>query len=111
MRKLLFCVIATVLALACISLSACNTKSHSISYQGELITQHLMDDFTPTKAKPGDTVVLRTGTIMDADLTFYANGVRLTNTHSDSDYWEYIFIMPDEDVVITYEMTDGFFAK
>ena len=47
-------------------------------------------------------------TIMDADLAFYANGVKLTQTHADSDYWEYIFTMPNEDVLITHEITDGF---
>ena len=67
-----------------------------------------MDGYAPKRAKPGDTVVLRTGTIMDADLDFYANGVKLENTHNDSDYWEYTFIMPDEDVVITHKMSDGF---
>ena len=51
-----------------------------------------MDGYAPKRAKPGDTVVLRTGTIMDADLDFYANGVKLENTHNDSDYWEYTFI-------------------
>ena len=82
--------------------------SHSISYQSDRTKELLMEGFAPTEAKPGDSVVLRTNPIMDADLTFYANGVRLTQTHADSDFWEYIFIMPDEDVVITHEITDGF---
>ena len=67
-----------------------------------------MDGYAPTKASPGDTVVLRTGPIMNANLDFYANGLKLTQTHADSDYWEYVFTMPDEDVVITHEITDGF---
>ena len=82
--------------------------SHSISYQSDRTKELLMEGFAPTEAKPGDSVVLRTNPIMDADLTFYANGVKLTQTHADSDYWEYVFIMPDEDVVITHEITDGF---
>ena len=45
---------------------------------------------------------------MDADLYFYANGVQIENTHNDSDYWEYTFIMPDEDVVITHDIIGGF---
>ncbi len=82
--------------------------SYSISYDGKMTVELLMDGYAPTEAKPGNTVVLRTGPIMDADLAFYANGVRLTQTHADSDYWEYIFTMPDEDVVITHEITGGF---
>ena len=80
----------------------------SINYESDRTAEFLMDGFAPTKAKPGDTVVLRTHPIMDADLAFYANGVKLTQTHADSDFWEYIFTMPNEDVLITHEITDGF---
>ena len=83
-------------------------KEYEISYQDDETESFLIDGFAPTEAKPGDSVVLRTNPIMDADLAFYANGVKLTQTHADSDYWEYVFIMPDEDVVITHEITDGF---
>ena len=67
-----------------------------------------MEGFAPTEAKPGESVVLRTYPIMDAGLAFYANGVKLTQTYADYDYWEYVFIMPDEDVVITHKITAGF---
>ena len=82
--------------------------SRSITYQSESTKELLMEGFAPISAKSGDTVVLRTNPLMDADLTFYANGVRITQTYADYDYWEYVFIMPDEDVVITHEITDGF---
>ncbi len=86
-----------------------NTGSEfSINYGSDRTAELLMDGFAPAKAKSGDTVVLRTHPIMDADLAFYANGTKLTQTHADSDYWEYIFTMPNEDVVITHEITDGF---
>ena len=85
-----------------------NSESCSINYQSDRTKELLMEGFAPTEAKPGDSVVLRTHPIMDADLDFYANGVKLTQTHADSDYWEYVFTMPDEDVVITHEITDGF---
>ena len=58
--------------------------------------------------RAGSRIVLRTYPLMDAELAFYANGVKLTQTHADSDYWEYVFTMPDEDVVITHEIADGF---
>ena len=107
MKKLLALCLTVVLCLCC--LAACGILGfHSISYQDADTESLLMDGYAPKRAKPGDTVVLRTGTIMDADLDFYANGVKLENTHNDSDYWEYTFIMPDEDVVITHKMSDGF---
>ncbi|MBQ7344043.1 MAG: hypothetical protein IJW53_04685 [Clostridia bacterium] len=84
--------------------------SHSISYQSDITKEFLMEGFAPTESNPGDTVVLRTHPIMDADLAFYANGIKLTQTHADSDYWEYVFTMPDEDVVITHEISDGFLS-
>ena len=85
-----------------------NGESRSINYQSERTAELLIEGFAPTSAKPGDTVVLRTNPLMDADLAFYANGVKLTQTYADSDYWEYVFTMPDGDVVITHEITDGF---
>ena len=106
MKKLLALVLTTVLCLC--TLASCGVlEFHSISYQDADAERLLMDGYAPKRAKPGDTVVLRTGPIMDADLDFYANGVKLENTHNDSDYWEYTFIMPDEDVVETREMSDG----
>ena len=82
-------------------------KGYSISYQDCRHGYFLMDGYAPTKASPGDTVVLRTGPIMDADLDFYANGVKCKQTHADSDYWEYVFTMPEEDVVITSDIIGG----
>ena len=70
-----------------------------------------MDGYAPTEAKPGNTVQLRAYPIMDADLVLYANGVKLIQTYADSDYWKYIFTMPNEDVVITYEIIDGFLSE
>ncbi len=82
--------------------------SYSISYDGKIASEILMDGYAPTEAKPGNTVQLRAYPLMDADLVFYANGVKLIQTYADSDFWEYIFTMPDEDVVITHEIVgDG----
>ncbi|MBR2986362.1 MAG: hypothetical protein IKC58_07170 [Clostridia bacterium] len=106
MKKLLALCLTIVLCLCC--LASCGIfEAHSISYADKETEGLLRDGFAPTRAKPGDTVVLRAGPIMDADLDFYANGVKLENTHNDSDYWEYTFIMPDEDVVITSEISGG----
>ena len=106
MKKILALCLTVVLCLCC--LASCGIfGAHSISYQDADTERLLMDGYAPKRAKPGDTVVLRTGPIMDADLEFYANGVKCTQTHADSDYWEYVFTMPDEDVVITSEISGG----
>ena len=82
--------------------------SYSISYDGKMASGFLMDGYAPTEAKPGNTVQLHVYPLMDAELVLYANGVKLIQTYADYDFWEYIFTMPDEDVVITYEIVDGF---
>ena len=106
MKKLLALCLTVVLCLFC--LASCGIfGAHSISYADKGTERLLHDGYAPKRANPGDTVVLRAGPIMDADLDFYANGVKLENTHNDSDYWEYTFIMPDEDVVITSEISGG----
>ena len=106
MKKLLALILTAVLCLC--TLASCSILgANSISYADDETERLLHDDFAPKWARPGDTVVLRAGPIMDADLYFYANGVNIENTHNDSDYWEYTFIMPDEDVVITHDMSSG----
>lgn len=82
--------------------------SCSISYDGNIASDVLMAGYAPTEAKPGNTVQLRAFPITDADLELYANGVKLTRTNADADFWEYVFTMPNEDVVITYEIVGGF---
>ena len=107
MKKLLVLVMIAVLCLFC--LASCSVLGfHSISYKNAHTESYLLDGYAPKWALPGDTVVLRTGPIMDVSLVFYANGIKLTQTHADSDYWEYVFTMPDEDVVITHDVIDGF---
>ena len=107
MKKLLALVLTTVLCLCCLASCTLFAK-YSITYADKETERLLHDGYVPRRANPGDTVVLRAGPIMDADLYFYANGVQIENTHNDSDYWEYTFIMPDEDVVITHDIIGGF---
>lgn len=56
---------------------------------------------TPSKARAGDTVELRTEILYDADIHVYVDGQEIGKTHYDSDYWGYSFIMPDHDVLVT----------
>ena len=110
MKKLLALVLTAVLCLCCLASCTLFAK-YSITYADKETERLLHDGYVPRRANPGDTVVLRAGPIMDADLYFYANGVQIENTHNDSDYWEYAFIMPDEDVVITHDIIGGFGPK
>lgn len=82
--------------------------SYSITYDERLALEILMDGYAPTKAKPGNTVQLYAHPLIDAELFLYANGVKLEKVYADYDFWEYIFTMPNEDVVITYAIVDGF---
>lgn len=82
--------------------------SYSLSYAGNIASDILIDGYSPTEAKPGNTVQLRAYPIMDADLVLYANGVKLEQVYTDYDFWEYIFTMPDEDVVITCKIIGSF---
>ncbi len=74
--------------------------SHGISYE---LDEDIRQCFTlmPEGAYGGDIVEIRTEVLMDADIHVYANGYEVEKTHSDSDYWEYSFTMPAEDVTIT----------
>ena len=56
---------------------------------------------TPSRAKTGDTVEIRTQVMFDADIHVYVDGQEIRKTHYDSDYWGYSFIMPDRDVLVT----------
>ena len=110
MKKLLSLCLTAVLCLCCLASCTLFAK-YSITYADKETEKLLHDGYVPRRANPGDTVVLRAGPIMDADLYFYVNGVQIENTHNDSDYWEYTFIMPDEDVVITHDIIGGFGPK
>ena len=62
----------------------------------------------PRKARPESTVILRTEVLMDADIRVFVKGSvgeahEIPKTHSDSDYWEYSFPMPIDDVTVTAE--------
>ena len=82
------------------------TNEYSISYEG--LDGWLLEGYSPDSAKEGDTVILRTDPIIDAELELYVNGVKINQTHADYDYWEYVFTMPGEDVTVTKKVIEGF---
>ena len=56
---------------------------------------------TPTKARDGNLVKIRTQALTDADIHLYLDdGSEIWKSRSDGDCWEYAFTMPDRDVVI-----------
>ncbi len=56
---------------------------------------------TPSGAKAGEKVEIKTDVLFDADIHVYVDGQEIGKTHYDSDYWGYSFIMPDKDVLVT----------
>ena len=106
MKKIL--ALCLVMALCLCVLSSCGVFGfYSISYSGEMTEGLIKDGYKPTFARAGDTVAIRTGRIIDANLSLYANGVECKQTYAGSEYWEYVFTMPDEDVVITSDIFGG----
>jgi hypothetical protein len=80
---------------------------YDINYEGDLLDSMLLEGYAPVSAAPYEEVVIRTHPIIDADLNIYFNGHKAEQTYADSDYWEYRFTMPDEDVTIAYDIVGG----
>ena len=59
----------------------------------------------PKTAACGEIFEIKTGVVYDADVLIYADGEELERTHYDSDYWGFMFTMPDHDVVITVKFS------
>lgn len=59
-----------------------------------------------SEALPGREVTVTTRAIDDADIVVYVNGVKIDRTAKKPDLWEYTFIMPKEDVHVTYRIID-----
>ncbi len=60
----------------------------------------------------GDTVVIRTHIILDADLICFVNGKSIGTgkaimTDGKYTHWEYTFTMPGEEVTVTFEVSGG----
>ena len=72
---------------------------YSIQYDLGTAASHFTS--TPSEAKAGETVEVKTGILFDADIHVYVNGQEISKSHYDSDYWGYSFIMPEKDVLIT----------
>lgn len=67
----------------------------------------------PTHCREGEAVIVKTFPLNDASLEIFANGdsigTGIGREEDNGDYvWTYSFVMPDEDVVLTYEISDGF---
>lgn len=105
-RSIFVCILIAALCLfACTapaktdSTGATGEKRYSIRYD----LGSAADDFiqTPTSAKAGETVEIKTEVLIDADLHLYVDGQEIDKTHYDSDYWGYSFVMPQKSVQVT----------
>lgn len=79
---------------------AITVPQFQITYSPEVVLS-IAHAYRPICADAGDIITLRTGPVMDADLNLYYNNIKIEQTHAGSDYWEYQFIMPAENVYIT----------
>ena len=66
----------------------------------------------PTHCREGEAVIVKTFPLNDTSLEIFANGdsigTGIGHEEDNGDYvWTYSFVMPDEDVVLTYEISDG----
>ena len=104
-RKPAFWVIVIAIVV-CIVLAVC-LMTDPFSTKGDLTIRYELGDTakdfirTPSGAKAGDTVEIRTEVLYDADLHVYVDGLEIGKSHYDSDYWGYSFEMPDRDVTVT----------
>lgn len=83
-----------------------STDKYKITYSD--LEGWLIEGYAPVEAAAGETVFIRAYPIMDAVLELYANGILTDCPYADYDYWEYCFVMPATDVVITKNIVDGF---
>lgn len=101
----------TIAALLCLLLAfsvvACEKQTdappdgadHAINYAlGDLADNFIS---TPSCAKSGEVVEIKTHILYDADIHVYVDGEEIEKSHYDSDYWGYSFTMPQKDVNVT----------
>ncbi len=68
----------------------------------------LYEDLRPAY-KAGETVSVKIGTATDLGFLLFVNGERIMPEHNNNyEYWEFVFTMPDEDVVIDFKTYDRF---
>lgn len=94
------CLMIVCLLSACLSPGNDYTgDAYKIKYELDNVAGHFIA--TPSAAKPGDTVELKTEVLIDTDIHVYLDGQEIDKSHSDSDYWGYSFCMPAKDVLVT----------
>ena len=91
----LFLVIAISLNLLC----ACNENSdfHTVKVTGDIST--LITPIMPIY-RAGRVVKIKAYPITDVSLHVFVNGEEIPMSHYDSDYWEFEFVMPEENITI-----------
>lgn len=88
-------------------LFACSGSSsfHSLSLTGDtsLLLSHFEESYSA-----GTVLETRTRVIDDSDIKVMLNGLEISKSHYDSDYWGYSFTMPDVDSDMHIQIVSGF---
>ena len=93
-----------------VSLSACDSPTDtSNTYKVTAELDDWLHGSLKKYYKPGDTVVVKINIAYDVGFSLYMNGEALQQDSWESgrDYWQYTFTMPEEDVRLTYKVSDG----
>lgn len=100
MKKSLCILLVALSILACVS--SCDISSLTNSFHRVTVTgseNALAEPLKPFYAA-GDTVRIKAYAVTDVSLYVFVNGERVSMCNADFDYWEYEFIMPDEDITV-----------
>lgn len=85
-----------------------DSKTHTLVMKNpEYLHEKLNDVY-----KTGETVVVRISIILDVDYTFLVNGREIEKDPWEGgdkvhEYWQFSFIIPDEDVICELVLSDG----
>ena len=93
-----------------VSLSACDSPTDtSNTYKVTAELDDWLHGSLKKYYKPGDTVVVKINIAHDVGFSLYMNGEALQQDlwESEREYWQYSFTMPEEDVRLTYKVSDG----
>ena len=111
MKKILALILVMIIALGLVACAETNNSDNpvdvetsvdgtfTINYDLGSAAEHFTS--TPTKAKPGDTIEIKTEILFDADMHVYVDGNEISKSHYDSDYWGYSFVMPEKNILVT----------
>lgn len=107
-------VIALLLAICSttVFLSACADDGYKLTVQDP---EHLIIEKLKDRYAADEKITVKTGMLHDAVITVYLDGVALENgtpveDNGEYTHWEYYFVMPAHNAVLSLETSDGFLS-